>query len=152
MDEWGSRHWQVRATRRTLERMIEESKHSKRHDPASALVAAAQELAADGDFTVKQVADRAGMAVQTVYRNFGSKDELVLAVLEDSLASGCEYITEVTKEIKDPLDRLEAIIRIAILAARDTPQLRLARTGARPAVRLPRRGGRGSALTACACS
>ncbi len=125
MDEWGSRHWQVRATRRTLERMIEENKRSQRQDPAAAIVAAARELAADGDFTVKQVADRAGVAVQTVYRHFGSKDELVLAVLEESLAAGCEYISEVTNDIKDPLDRLERIIRISITAAKDTPQLRL---------------------------
>ena len=65
------------------------------------------------------------MAVQTVYRHFGSKDELVLAVLEESLAVGCEYISEVTDGITDPLDRLEQIIRIAILAARDSPQLRM---------------------------
>ena len=65
------------------------------------------------------------MAVQTVYRHFGSKDELVLAVLEESLAAGCEYISEVTIGIVDPLDRLEQIIRISIIAARDSPQLRL---------------------------
>ena len=56
---------------------------------------------------MKQVADRAGIAVQTVYRHFGSKDELVLAVLEESLAVGCDYISEVTDAITDPLDRLE---------------------------------------------
>ncbi len=125
MDEWGSRHWQVRATQRAFERMMEEQKRSRRQDPASAIVGAARDLAADGDFTVKQVADRAGMAVQTVYRHFGSKDELVLAVLEESLAAGCEYISEVTNDITDPLDRLEQIIRIAIIAARDSPQLRM---------------------------
>ena len=131
---------------RAFERMIEEHKRSQRQDPAGAIVGAARDLAAEGDFTVKQVADRAGMAVQTVYRHFGSKDELVLAVLEESLAAGCEYISEVTNGIKDPLDRLEQIIRISILAAKDSPQLRL---HARERVRLvggPRPRGRGSAL------
>ncbi len=105
--------------------MIEENKRSQRQDPAAVIVGAARDLAVEGDFTVKQVADRAGVAVQTVYRHFGSKDELVLAVLEESLAAGCEYISDVTKDIKDPLARLEKIIRISIMAARDTPQLRL---------------------------
>ena len=71
MDEWGSRHWQVRATERAFERMMEEQKRSQRQDPASVIVGAARDLAAEGDFTVKQVADRAGMAVQTVGRADG---------------------------------------------------------------------------------
>ena len=101
---------------------------------------------------MKQVADRAGIAVQTVYRHFGSKDELVLAVLEESLAVRCEYIAEVTNAITDPLDRLEQIIRIAILAARDTPQLRMHARERRPAVADPRLRGRESALAAYGCS
>ena len=104
---------------------MEEQKRSQRQDPGERDRRRRRDLATEGDFTVKQVADRAGIAVQTVYRHFGSKDELVLAVLEESLAVGCDYISEVTDAITDPLDRSEQIIRIAILAARDTPQLRM---------------------------
>ena len=80
--------------------------------------------AENGDFTVKEVADRAGVAVQTFYRHFGNKDELVLAVLEEGLAMGCMVISDAVSDIEDPLDRLEAVVRMAITSAKDTPRLR----------------------------
>ncbi|MFI5047060.1 MAG: TetR/AcrR family transcriptional regulator [Acidimicrobiia bacterium] len=125
MDEWGNRHWQLRAARRAFERMVEENKRADRRDPAAALVAAAQELAHEKqDFTVKEVADRAGVAVQTFYRHFGSKDELVLAVIEENLARGSESISETTSGIKDPLGRLEAMVHFMLAEPKDSPGLR----------------------------
>jgi AcrR family transcriptional regulator len=123
MTEWGSRHWQVRAAQRAFERMVEENKRAQKRDPAAALVAAAQDLSQNGDFTVKEVADRAGVAVQTFYRHFGSKDELVLAVIEENLAAGARGITETMSSIADPLDRLEAMFRF-MLGTRSSPSLR----------------------------
>jgi len=124
MDELEGRHWKARATHRAFERMVEENKRADRRDPATDLVTAAQALTEHGDFTVKEVADRAGVAVQTFYRHFGNKDELVLAVLEENLADGCAVIARTLTGITDPLDRLEAVIRFSIAGARDTPRLR----------------------------
>jgi len=124
MDDFESRHWQVRAMQRAFERMVEENRRTQRRDPAAALVAAAQELVNEGDFTIKEVADRAGVAVQTFYRHFGSKDELVLAVIEENVADGSRSISEVTSDIKDPLERLAAIVRFTVSGTRDSPGLR----------------------------
>lgn len=123
LDEWGTRHWQVRAAQRAFERMVEENKRTQKRDPATALVVAAQELSRQGDFTVKQVADHAGVAVQTFYRHFGSKDELVLAVMEENLAAGAVRVSAEADHLSDPLARLEAMFRF-MLSTQSSPFLR----------------------------
>src|SRR5580698_11326339 len=40
------------------------------------------------DFTLEEVAERAGVAVRTILRAYASKDELVYAALEEMAASG----------------------------------------------------------------
>jgi|HubBroStandDraft_1064217.scaffolds.fasta_scaffold04277_4 AcrR family transcriptional regulator len=105
------RNWEVRAAGRALDRLADADARSLRPKPPATLVAAAQELARDGDFTVKQVADRAGVALQTFYRHFGSKDELMLAVLEENILQGMDEIAKRANKYEDPLDRLAAVVR-----------------------------------------
>jgi AcrR family transcriptional regulator len=124
MSQLSSRHWQMRAAQRAFDRMVEEQRRAQKRDPAAALVAAAQELSKEGDFTVKDAADRAGVAVQTFYRHFGSKDELVLAVIEENLAVGTELVAAAAEGITDPLDRLEAMFRFMVSLPSTTPGLR----------------------------
>jgi AcrR family transcriptional regulator len=77
------------------------------------IVEAAIELASESggaSFTLQQVVDRAGVALQTFYRHFGSKDELMLAVVEEaSRAESARIETRAARET-DPLDRLRVIV------------------------------------------
>jgi AcrR family transcriptional regulator len=109
---------------------------SARPSSPTALVSAAQALASDGDFTVKQVVDKAGVALQTFYRHFGSKDELVLAVLEENLLRGNRTIAESADREGTALERLAAVIRAPLLMATSAESLPGLRFHARERVRL----------------
>ena len=108
----GSRpkQWEVRAALRAMARSREAS---TRRNPAEALVAAAMEIVAEADdFTVKQVSERAGVALQTFYRHFGSKDELILAMLEESSANSIQQLVRFAEEADDPVERLRRLVQI----------------------------------------
>jgi TetR/AcrR family transcriptional regulator len=130
------RHWEARATQRALDRLADADARAGRPSSPAALVAAAQTLANDGEFTVKQVVDRAGVALQTFYRHFGSKDELVLAVLEENLLQGNRAIRELADRHDSPLDRLAAVIRAPFEVATSEADLPGLRFHARERVRL----------------
>jgi AcrR family transcriptional regulator len=53
------------------------------------------------DFTLEEVAQRAGTTVQTVLRAFGSKDELIYAALEEMAASGVFLKPTAPGDVKD---------------------------------------------------
>ena len=44
----------------------------------------------DGDFTTQDLVAEAGVALQTFYRYFASKDELLLAVIGDAMTEACD--------------------------------------------------------------
>jgi TetR/AcrR family transcriptional regulator len=110
----GLPHWAERAVerspgvRRTPERSLEQAK---------AIVAAANELVAarGAEFTTQELVAEAGVSLQTFYKAFASKDELLLAVLEDRIASSCEAYAAATASLP-PLDRLEAYVGVALAA------------------------------------
>ena len=81
--------------------------------PPEKLIEAGQSLVLEGDgqFTVKELADRAGVALQTFYRHFGSKDELVLAVLEENVAQGVRDMEAIAAIEPDPVDQLRELIQ-----------------------------------------
>jgi AcrR family transcriptional regulator len=74
----------------------------------SQMLDAAQRLIADkGDeFTTHELATEAGVALQTFYRYFASKDELLLAVIGDAMAKACQHWGQTAAELPDPLARL----------------------------------------------
>lgn len=61
-------------------------------------------------FTMKQVSAEAGVALQTVYRHFETKDLLVLAILEDEIRFSVARIEVRIEAISDPLERVHAVI------------------------------------------
>lgn len=136
MNGSSERHWEARAARRTLERLAAHDARPVRPSSPAALVSAAQALAQDGDFTVKQVVDKAGVALQTFYRHFGSKDELVLAVLEENLLNGNRALSELADREATPLERLAVIVRAPLLLATSPDNLPGLRFHARERVRL----------------
>lgn len=58
------------------------------------------------EFTTQELVAEAGVALQTFYRYFASKDELLLAVIGDTMVEACERWAEAAAELPDPLARL----------------------------------------------
>jgi TetR/AcrR family transcriptional regulator len=58
------------------------------------------------DFTTQELVVEAGVALQTFYRYFASKDELVLAVIGDAMVDSCERLVRDAAALSDPLARL----------------------------------------------
>ena len=62
------------------------------------------------EFTTQELVAEAGVALQTFYRYFTSKDELLLAVFGDAMGDACERWVQVASELPDPLARLRYYI------------------------------------------
>ncbi|MGE2689344.1 TetR/AcrR family transcriptional regulator [Mycolicibacterium pulveris] len=78
---------------------------------AQMLDAARRLIATKGDkFTTQELAAEAGVALQTFYRYFASKDELLLALIGDAMTEACERWTQAAAELTDPLERLRFYI------------------------------------------
>ena len=86
-------------------------------DHAAEIVVAARRLIERGEhsFTIQQLVKEAGIALQTFYRYFASKDELLLAVLEDSIVTGCErMMAQAADASDDPVERLRFYVTAAL--------------------------------------
>jgi AcrR family transcriptional regulator len=98
--------WKERAHQRSLA-----PARQRADDRLARLLRAALEmLNADEDVTVPALVARAGMSTKTFYRHFGSRDELLLAVLEEELAAGARVINRALTARSDPVDRLRVFI------------------------------------------
>jgi AcrR family transcriptional regulator len=74
---------------------------------AQQIVDAARRLIdSGGDFTTHQLVREAGIAIQTLYKHFASKDEVMIAVLEDVIAQSIGGLREEGAGIADPVERL----------------------------------------------
>lgn len=60
----------------------------------------------DGDFTTQDLVTEAGVALQTFYRYFASKDELLLAVISDAMTESCDRWSAAAAELSGPAERL----------------------------------------------
>ena len=89
----------------------------------------------DDDFTVKQVVARANVALQTFYRHFGSKDELLLAMLEETIAEGTRAFLAASAE-SPPVERLRRLVTAPLLLPYDAVHRRMNRWRARERLRL----------------
>ena len=80
------------------------------------IVAAAHRLIAAGDeqFTINELTAEAGIALQTFYRYFGGKDELLLAVIENLVAGSSEQFRALVADEADPVERLRRTVHIVL--------------------------------------
>jgi AcrR family transcriptional regulator len=88
--------------------------------PTTRIVNAAIELAQETggtSFTVQQVVDRAGVALQTFYRHFGSRDELMLAFLEEASRAERARIEAKAETAGSPLQRLRVLVMTPLRSA-----------------------------------
>ncbi|ONH25663.1 TetR family transcriptional regulator [Pseudofrankia asymbiotica] len=81
------------------------------------IVQAARRLVDEkGDqFTTQELAREAGVALQTFYRHFPGKDQLLVAVIEDMIAENAERYAAAASHLDDPVARLRFYI-VEILA------------------------------------
>lgn len=109
--------WQERVVGRSLRTAAERSV-----DRGRALIDAAVAVLerADGaDITVQEIADEAGQSLRTLYQYFESKDDLLLALFEESMRTYASLIETAIATLDDPVDRLAG----AMVAAARMPEV-----------------------------
>lgn len=91
-------------------------------NPGTAILDAGRRLVADrgSAFTTQDVIKEAGVALQTFYRYYGGKDQLLLALIADLISDFADQLREASAAIDDPLDRLELYVRSTVAARRDS--------------------------------
>ncbi len=65
-------------------------------------------------FTTQELVKEAGVALQTFYRYFASKDELLLAVIADAMTDACVRWADAARELPDPVARLRFYVTAVI--------------------------------------
>lgn len=73
-------------------------------------------------FTTQELVKESGVALQTFYRYFASKDELLLAVIGDGMNEACGQWAEATAGLSAPLDRLHFFVMHALGGANAEPR------------------------------
>lgn len=101
------RRWEESALARSLA-----SARARSSAQAHRLVDAARQLVGEvgPDFTVQQVAARAGVSLKTLYRTFPGKDVLLLAVFEEDNRMGADLLAQAIARHQSPVDRIRAFV------------------------------------------
>jgi TetR/AcrR family transcriptional regulator len=97
--------------------------------PPSAIIAAGHRLVLTNgaQFTIHEVVREAGVALQTFYRYFGSKDKLLVALIADHIREHCERLRAKSAGIDDPVERLRLHIRTTLSPLRTDAEVARAR-------------------------
>ena len=107
--ELPSGEWVERAVERSA--AVQRSRLRIAKQVRQMLDAARRLIVAKGEeFTTQELVAEAGVALQTFYRYFASKDELLLAVIGDAMTDACDRWSETAGELPHPLDRLRYYI------------------------------------------
>ena len=96
-------------------------KERQREERAALILEAAQDVfAAKGyhDASIDEIAARVGIAKGTVYLHFASKEELVVALIEEQIARFVAMIDEVSASGTSVRARLEEIVRRSFVGLR----------------------------------
>jgi TetR/AcrR family transcriptional regulator len=106
-----------RAEQRAAERSVAVQRSRARiaNQVRAMLDAALRLIREKGDaFTTQELVKEAGVALQTFYRYFASKDELLLAVIADAMADACVRWSTAAGELSDPVARLRYYVTAVI--------------------------------------
>ena len=74
-------------------------------------------------FTTQDVIREAGVALQTFYRYFAGKDQLILALIADLISAHCEALSAATDGVADPVERLEIFVRSTLAPLQSQAQI-----------------------------
>src|SRR3954471_22732373 len=101
--------WRDQAVARSLDsaRVRAESRVQRFIDAALDLLS---DSAPGEDFTVQDVVEKSGQSLRSFYQYFGGKQELLLALFEESVRSTAAEIQERIQDEKKPLDRLHRFV------------------------------------------
>ena len=100
--------WETRSTHRVLEARRDQILERSRQ-----IVEAAYELLAEGGLeglTIRAVLKKTGLSRRAFYERFADKDDLVVAVFEQTIRLAASYYSHEIRELSDPLDRLRLIV------------------------------------------
>lgn len=124
-------NWKARVVERSVERAAASPRDRRTYNsiakralrPTSMMVQAAIELAREAgtaSFTVQDVLVRANVSLQTFYRHFQSKDDLLLALIEESVRTSTEKYRENAIRLADPVARVASVVKAPFIGRRDT--------------------------------
>ena len=103
-------------TQRTDAPLTRRQQDGRRPDIAQEILAAAMRLIAEKgeSFTTHEVTKEANVALQTFYRYYGGKDQLLLAVIQSMISEHCRMLEESARAIDDPADRLRMYVDVTL--------------------------------------
>lgn len=101
--------WRDQAVARSLDsaRLRAESRVQRFIDAAFDLLGGS---AAGKDFTVQDVVEKSGQSLRSFYQYFGGKQELLLALFEESVRLTADLLRDRIKDESDPLERLHLFV------------------------------------------
>jgi AcrR family transcriptional regulator len=101
--------WREQAVARSLDsaRVRAEKRVQRFIDAAFDLIS---ESAPGTDFTVQDVVERSGQSLRSFYQYFGGKQELLLALFEESVRSTADDLWDRIRDEQDPLERLHRFV------------------------------------------
>jgi AcrR family transcriptional regulator len=101
--------WREQAVARSLD-----SARVRAENRVQRFIDAAFDLLSDSepgkDFTVQDVVEKSGQSLRSFYQYFGGKQELLLALFEESVRSTAEQLGDRIKDEKDALERLHRFV------------------------------------------
>jgi len=110
------RAWEERALDRVRQQALQRGHR---------IVRAAREIVAEGGLesvTLRALLDKTGLARRAFYRHFRSMDDVLLALFEDTMASGAARLRQQIASIDDPMVALEHVVRTIASTALSTPE------------------------------
>jgi len=115
--------WREQAVARSLDsaRLRAESRVERFIDAAFDLLSEAE---LGKDFTVQDVVERSGQSLRSFYQHFGGKQELLLALFEESVRLTAEDLSERVREEQGALDRLHRFVVEYYKLCRPTAKVR----------------------------
>ena len=98
---------------RTMERSLRAARQRAIARGGTFIAAAVDLLRTTGraDFTVQEVVDRAGLSLRSFYQHFASKDDLLLALIEETVHQHLAAVRQRVEVESNPRDRFEALVR-----------------------------------------
>ena len=113
--------WREQAVARSLD-----SARVRAENRVQRFIDAAIDLLSDSepgkDFTVQDVVEKSGQSLRSFYQYFGGKQELLLALFEESVRSTADQLRERIKDEKKPLERLHRFVTEYYALCRPAPR------------------------------
>ena len=113
--------WREQAVARSLD-----SARVRAESRVQRFIDAAFDLLSDSepgkDFTVQDVVEKSGQSLRSFYQYFGGKQELLLALFEETVRSTAGQLRERIKDEKDPLERLHRFVVEYYAQCRPSPR------------------------------